>query len=134
MEQFRLNVQVPMLSTVVNNLDMAGYSVSPNFPKTEDNIEVLGIIGNDILQYFSEFSLENFSLFDRINVKMIRLANGYIPFGSVINYIHPGEERSFLSKVREREIFLGLRTRLLNLLLSVCILITMLVLKKKKLL
>ena len=92
-----------MLSTVVNNLDMAGYSVSPNFPKTEVNIEVLGIIGNDILQYFSEFSLENFSLFDRINVKMIRLANGYIPFGSVINYIHPTEEESFLSKIGERD-------------------------------
>ena len=102
MEKFRLNVRVPMLNTVVNNLEVAGYSVSPDFPRTED-IEIFGIIGNDILQYFSKFSLENISLFDKVNGRLIRLANGYIPFGSVINYIHPGEEKIFLTKVGERE-------------------------------
>ena len=49
MEDFRLNVQVPMLKSVVNNMEEAGYTVSPDLPRM-DNTEVLGILGNSILQ------------------------------------------------------------------------------------
>ena len=103
MEDFRLNVQVPMLKSVVNNMEEAGYTVSPDLPRM-DNIEVLGILGNDILQYFTHLSLESASLFGKVNAKMVRLANGYIPFGSVLNFLHPDEEEHFLSKV-ERKVF-----------------------------
>ena len=103
MEDFRLNVQVPMLKSVVNNMEEAGYTVSPDLPRM-DNIEVLGILGNDILQYFTHLSLESASLFGKVNAKMVRLANGYIPYGSVLNFLHPDEEENFLSKV-ERKVF-----------------------------
>ena len=104
MEDFRLNVQVPMLKSVVNNMEIAGYAVSPDFPRM-DNIEVLGMLGNEILQYFTHLSLESASLFGKVSAKMVRLGNGYIPFGSVLNFLHPDEEESFLSKV-EKEDFL----------------------------
>ena len=103
MEDFRLNIQVPMLGTIVNNLENAGYQVSPDFPRTkEDNIEVLGILGNDILQYFTHLSLERASLFGKVSARLVRLANGSIPFGSVINFLHPNEQRIFLTRLRER--------------------------------
>ena len=34
---------------------------------------------------------------------MVRLANGYIPFGSVLNFLHPDEEDNFLSKVERKD-------------------------------
>ena len=102
MEDFRLNVQVPMLKFVVNNMEEAGYTVSPDLPRM-DNIEVLGILGNDILQYFTHLSLESASLFGKVSAKMVRLANGYIPFGSVLNFLHPDEEENFLSKVERKD-------------------------------
>ena len=102
MEDFRLNVQVPMLKSVVNNVEIAGYAVPPDFHRT-DNIEVLGILGNDLLQYFSHLNLESASLFGKVSAKMVRLANGYIPFGSVLNFLHPDEEESFLSKAEKKD-------------------------------
>ena len=102
MEDFRLNVQVPMLKIVVNNMEEAGYTVSPDLPRM-DNIEVLAILGNDILQYFTHLSLENASLFGKASAKMVWLANGYIPFCSVLNFLHPDEEENFLSEVERKD-------------------------------
>ena len=101
MEDFRLNVQVPMLKSVVNIMEIAGYPVSPDFPRM-DNIEVLGVLGNDILQNFTHLILESASLFGKVSAKMVRLANGYISFGSVLNFLHPDGEESFLSKVEKK--------------------------------
>ena len=102
MEDFRLNVQVPILKSVVNNMEIAGYAVSLGFP-IMDNIEVLGILGNDILQYFTHLSLESASLFGKVSAKMVRVANDYIPFGSFLNFLHPDEEDIFLSKVEKKD-------------------------------
>ena len=99
MEDFKLSLQIPMLPSVVNNLESIGYSVSPNYPgKNSECIDILGILGNDILQDFVQFDLIHVELF-RFNVKVIKLANGIIPFGSVENFIHPSERKEFISRI-----------------------------------
>ena len=102
MDDFRLNVQVPMMKSVVHNMESSGYALSPDFPRL-DNIVVHGILGNDILQYFSHLSLESASVFNKVGAKLVRLANGYIPFGSVLNFLKPEEEESFLNKIERKE-------------------------------
>ena len=75
---------------------------SLDFPRM-DNIEVLGILGNDIFQHFTHISLESASLLGKVSAKMVSLANGYIPFGSVLKFLHPDEEENFLSKVEKKD-------------------------------
>ena len=100
-EGFKLSLQIPMLPSVVKNLELAGYSVSPNYPgRNTECIEILGILGNDILQDFTLFDLVDVELF-KFSIKVIKLANGSIPFGSVENFIHPSERKSFLQRVSE---------------------------------
>ena len=90
-----------MLPSVVKNLELAGYSVSPNYPgRNTECIDILGILGNDILQDFTLFDLVHVELF-KFKIKVIQLANGFIPFGSVENFIHPSERKSFLRRVSE---------------------------------
>ena len=84
-----------MLKSVVFNLESNGYSVSPDYPGRErEIIEVDGIIGNDLLQDFSIFSLENINMYG-ISVKVMKVANGYIPFGSVCYFIHSDKKQQF---------------------------------------
>ena len=101
LDNFRLSLQIPMLPSIVTNLEAAGYSVSPDYPgRNTENIEILGILGNDILQDFLQFDLIHVELF-KLDVRLIKLANGIIPFGSVYNFIHPSEQRNFLRKKPE---------------------------------
>ena len=82
--------------SVITNLESASFPVSPNYPgRNTECVEILGILGNDILQDFIEFDLIHVELF-RFKVRAIKLANGIIPFGSVENFIHPSERRKFV--------------------------------------
>ena len=58
-------------------------------------------MGNDILQYFSELDLSVVNLFG-MSVKVLRLANGCIPFGSMAPFIHLNKRREFLDKVANK--------------------------------
>ena len=89
MDDFKLSLQIPMLTSVVRNLELAGNCVSPDYPgRKRDEIEVVGNLGNDIPQYFSELDLGVVNLF-AMSVKVLRFANRCIPFGSVAPFIQP---------------------------------------------
>ena len=62
MDYFSLLLKIPMLTSLVENLESAGHIVPPNFPGKERDLEVLGILGNDILQNFRKCSLEGTDL------------------------------------------------------------------------
>ena len=84
-----------MLPSVVKNLELAGSCVSPNYPgRNSEFVNILGILGNDILQEFTLFDLSHVELFN-FNVRVIKLANGIIPFGSVVNFVHPSQRKQF---------------------------------------
>ena len=64
MDDFKSSLQIPMLTSVVRNLELAGNCASPDYPgRKRDEIEVAGILGNDLLQYFSELDLGVVNLF-----------------------------------------------------------------------
>ena len=103
MEEFKLSLQIPMLPSIVRNLDSAGCTVSPNYPgRYYDRIDIFGILGNDLLQDFKKFDLIHVELFN-LNVKVIKLDNGIIPFGSVLNFIQPSDRKKFINMTRNYE-------------------------------
>ena len=104
LENFSLSLQIPMLPSVVKNLESAGYSVCSNYPgRNSDSVNIVGILGNDILQEFSQLDLGSVELFN-FKVRVIKLANGIIPFGSVVNFVHPSQRKLFYKKIDSYEL------------------------------
>ena len=80
-------------------MESAGYHVSPNYTgRNTECIEILEILGNDILQDFSKFNIVHIELFS-LNLKVVEFYNGIIPFGSVENFIHPSERKKFVKLI-----------------------------------
>ena len=75
----KLTMSAKGISNTIKRLSQTGIPLSTNLPEyTKDSIKICGILGNDVLQHFSVFELENI-----FNGKMLRLCNGYVPIGSV---------------------------------------------------
>ena len=55
-------------------------------------LEVLGILGIDVLQYIKPYSHEELCIHCK-RANFIKLPNGYIPFGSAELFLHPGESK-----------------------------------------
>ena len=85
-ENFNIGVRFPNIISAVANMEKAGIPVSPSFGIREQIVPIMGVVGNDILQFFSIFSFEN-ALIAGNKVKVIRLSDGYIPYGSVNGYL-----------------------------------------------
>lgn len=97
-EGFSLPVQIPMLDNIKHNVRSAGYKLSPNFDFGNENITVHGIIGNDLLRDFRTFSIEPISLKGSNNPKLLRLHNGYVPYGSTDSLLNPQERLLLISR------------------------------------
>ena len=79
MPSLNLTLTVYGICDSIAKLRELGVPLSGNVPRyNNDNIKIDGIIGNDILQKFSVFELQNV-----FNVKMLRVANGFVPIGSI---------------------------------------------------
>ena len=101
-EGFSLSVEIPKLTNVIQSMNDHEYFVSPDFPKVKgDDIEIFGIIGNDILQCFDQYSLERAFIYNKQSCKVIKLANGYIPYGTGLNYMPPNEEADYILRVKD---------------------------------
>ena len=88
-----------MLPSVVANIESAGYVVSPDYPgRDSESVVISGILGNDILQDFKLLDLINVKVFDSF-AKVLQVANGVIPFGSVSSFIHPSCVRKFYARI-----------------------------------
>lgn len=75
----KLTVTVRGMSATLNKLRKMNVSVSTNIPPySDDTIHVCGILGNGVLQHLSVFDMQN--IFDR---KMLCVANGFVPNGSI---------------------------------------------------
>ena len=100
MEGFNLPIKIPKLASIIRSMNDNNLVVSPDFPRVKgDDIRIFGIIGNDILQHFNLFSLEKAHIFGKQNCKVIKLDNGYLPFGSGINFIPPNKERDYIDGI-----------------------------------
>ena len=102
-EGFNLSVQIPEIGTVLQSMNDFNFPVSPDFPRVSgEDFEILGIIGNDILQHFEHFSLEKAPIFGSRSCKVIQLANGYLPYGTGLNYIPPCEKPRYIKRILGR--------------------------------
>ena len=53
MDNFSLSLKIPVLPSVVENVKSAGCVVSSDFPgRKREDLEVFGILGNDLLLNF----------------------------------------------------------------------------------
>ena len=87
--------------------------VSPDFPRVKgEDIQIFGILGNDILQHFNQFSLEKARIFGTHTCKVIKVDNGYLHFGSGINFIPPNKEREYIDRIlRDDQIVVTSRSK-----------------------
>ena len=100
MEGFSLSIQVHKLSTVIQSMNDHDYVVSPDFPRVKgEDIKIFGIIGNDILQCFNQFSLEKAYMFGKRDCGVVKVDIGYLPYGSGINFMPPNEEREYIDRI-----------------------------------
>ena len=96
MENFHLSIKVHRLSTIINSMNSHGYVVSPNFPRVRGGeIKIFGILGIDSIQLFNHFSLEKASMFGHYST-VIKVDNGFLPFGSGIHFMPPNEEQDYM--------------------------------------
>ena len=100
MEGFSLSIQVHKLSTVIQSVNNHYYVVSPDFPRVKgEDIKIFGIIDNDILQCFNQFSLEKACTFGKWGCGVAKVDNGYLPYGSGINFMPPNEECEYIDRI-----------------------------------
>ena len=65
------------------------YKISPDFPRIKgEDLRIFGILGNDILQEFDQYSLEKAVMFGS-TCKVIKITNSYLSYGTGLNYIPP---------------------------------------------
>ena len=79
--------RVSQLSVAWSNLRLAGYSLAePDLVNSGDQFEVQGLIGIDVLQFFTEYS--------RIPCMMgsaYKVPTGIVPFGNVVHFLHSNQ-------------------------------------------
>ena len=76
------------------------FVVSPDFPRVKgEDIKIFGIIGNEILQYFNQFSIEKAYMFRKRSCGVAKVDNGYLPYGSGINFMPPNEEHEYIDRI-----------------------------------
>ena len=103
MENFHLNLQIPMIKTILYTMNTNGFSVSPNFPRVMgEDFRIQGILGNDILQFFELFSIENTNILGK-GCKVVRVADGCLPYGSGLFYMPPNKEREYIDRLSESD-------------------------------
>lgn len=74
-----LNMTVPGITNAIAQLKSVGISLSTNIPLySNDEIKIAGILGNDLLQKFKVFEIQ-----DVLGGKMLRVSNGFVPIGCI---------------------------------------------------
>ena len=80
---FKLNVRVSQLEVVWNNLKSAGYKLAEPDLVEGDQLEIQGLIGVDIIQFFSEYKQVPCMLGVAYEVP-----TGLVPFGNIMHFLH----------------------------------------------
>ena len=92
-ENLSFELPFPMLSNVINNMKTFAVPLHPDFPyKGEESIEVMGILGVDVLQFFKPYAHQSFLIHDK-RANFIELSNGYVPYGSASLFMSFNESK-----------------------------------------
>ena len=84
---FNVKLNVSQLDTAVHNIVKEGYHLAePSRADDGEQVPILGLAGVDIIQHFPEFALASCMLGAAFSTSL-----GLIPFGNILNFLHPGQ-------------------------------------------
>ena len=97
MKVAELDISHPHLKSTIKYLKENSVQLSPSYPTIDDNyVKLAGILGNDAIQNFDTFKIVSFG-----DGKLLQLADGCIPFGSLERLI--GEETKIAEKILSKQ-------------------------------
>ena len=91
-----------MLNNIVDNIRADSIPLHSDYPyQGGEIVEVLGILGIEVLQYIKPYSHEELCVHGK-RANFIKLPNGYIPFGSAELFLYPGESKILRQRLLEK--------------------------------
>ena len=93
-DQFRIDVEVGCLETVINNFKALNYKLAANFDNCSNIVPVHGLIGLDVIQFIKELRVVGC-----MHGSAFEIATGIIPFGNCNHFLYPNQVRQ-LNKVK----------------------------------
>ena len=101
-ENLSFKLTFPMLNNIVNNICADSIPLHSDYPyQGGETVEVLSILGIDVLQYIKPYSHEELCVHGK-RTNSIKLPNGYIPFGSAELFLYPGESNILRQRLLEK--------------------------------
>ena len=101
-EYLSFQLTSPMLNNIVNNILADSIPLHSDYPyQGVETVEVLGILGIDVLQYIKPHSHEELWVHCK-RTNFIKLPNGYIPLGSAELFLYPGESKILHQRLLEK--------------------------------
>ena len=101
-ENLPFQLTFPMLNNIVDNIRADSIPLHADYPyQGGETVEVLGILGIDVLQYTKPYSHEELGVHGK-RANFIKLPNGYIPFGSAELFLYPGESKILRQRLLEK--------------------------------
>ena len=101
-ENLSFYVTFPMLGNIVDNIRNSSIPLHTDFPyQGAETVEVMGILGVDVLQHIKPYSHEELWVHDK-RANFIKLPSGYIPFGSAEQFLVPSESKILRRRLVER--------------------------------
>ena len=92
----------PILDNIVDNICVDSIPLHSDYPyQGGETVEVLGILGIDVLQYIKPYSHEDLWVHGKRAI-FIKLPNGYIPFGSAELFLSSGESKILRKRLLEK--------------------------------
>ena len=91
-----------MLNNIVDNICADSIPLHSDYPyQGGETVEVLGILGIDVLQYIKPYSHEELCVHSK-RANFIKLPNGYIPFRNAELFLYPGESKILRQRLLEK--------------------------------
>ena len=101
-ENLSFQLTFPMLNDIVDNIRADSIPLHSDYPyQGGETVEVLGILGIDVLQYIKPYSHEELCVHGK-RANFIKLPNGYISFGSAELFLYPGESKILRQRLLEK--------------------------------
>ena len=101
-ENLSFQLTFPMLNNIVDNIHADSIPLHSDYLyQGSEAVEVLGILGIDVLQYIKPYSHEELCVHSK-RANFIKLPNGYIPFGSAELFLYPGESKFLRQRPLEK--------------------------------
>ena len=101
-ENMSFHLTFPMLNNIVDNIRADSIPLHSDYLyQGGETVEVLGILGIDVLQYIKPYSHEELWVHGK-RANFINLPNGYIPFGSAELFLYPGEPKILCQRLLEK--------------------------------